>query len=382
MSLKLVPRLLRDHKPIPSFYPSGFTVTVFPPLPSKFQTLPYDIIDRIIQYTLNGVDQAHKQFWCRAYPLFQCCWNWRIAFMQREFAELTIELKRTLPFGLTFSKRSYPANVRIYPIEECVRHITISVVSWKRLSTGETLEWMRASPELARINKTAISSLKIDGFSGDEWNVYFKKETSAAVTRLVELLNYLYDTFPNVKAVSVNYLKWEFMKFVPRADNQVELAFAKLFSGRGAMMYAKFVKDVFATFNPCYFTRLTSLHIETANAHNYFKYAEAWVTKVIRLNAATLERLELCTIFEEMLRGITHSKAGNPIIYPKLKCIKTRVACFRFVHERTKAKAFAMGELPEFKIRHFPALKHINLDGRPYVHRYVAPEGASFQIIE
>ncbi|KAJ2786474.1 hypothetical protein GGI15_001503 [Coemansia interrupta] len=354
------------RRPIPPFNMAGIKTVIFPPPLSPFQTLPYDVIDRIIEYTLDGVNSTNKKFWRKSYPLMQCCRNWRIAFIQTEFSVMTVKLKRSLPLGLSFSKHPYPANPRLYPIKECVRHLVFKFESWKRLSAGETLEWLRSSVEMGRINKTAVSSLRIEGFYGDEWVAYFKKNKDAAVTRLVELLTYLHESFPNITSVSLNILKWEFLKYVDRTDLRVEKALAALFYGRDVEMFAKFVKDSFKTMNPRYFTGITSLRIESANAHNYFKYSEDWVMKVIRLNAPTLRKLHLCAISDELLKDLTTSKAGNQMTYPKLRKITTRVNCYGSNAQRNLAQALARGELLEHSFRHFPALKYINLYGRRF----------------
>ncbi|KAJ1719704.1 hypothetical protein LPJ53_005580 [Coemansia erecta] len=367
-------RIIQPRRLIPPFRLTGVAVTPFPPPLSKFQTLPLDIVDRIIDYTLAGVNPARKRFWRKSYPLLQTCKNWRMAFMQKEFSEMTVELKREQPFKLSFTKHAYPANPRLYPIETCVRHLVFVVASWKRLSEGQTLEWLRSSVEMGRINAAGIRSLKIEGFSGDEWGTYFKKNTAAATTRLVEFLRYFYETFPNVKSVSMNILKWEFLKYIPRNDLQVEPVLAALFSGREVTMFAKFIKDCFKTLNPRYFSGIISLRIESANCHNYVKYVEEWIMKVVRLNAPSLRRLHLCVVNDEWLKEITTSKPGNRMVYPRLKCIKTRVASLRFTADRNKTHAFAMGELPGHEFRHFPALEHINIHGRPYINRWIAPE--------
>ncbi|KAJ1723283.1 hypothetical protein LPJ53_002381 [Coemansia erecta] len=370
----LLRRALQHRRPIPPFRSTGVAATPFPPPLSKFQILPPDVVDRIIDYTLDGVNPTRKKFWRKGYPLLQVCKNWRMTFIQKEFSEMTIELKRSLPFKLSFTKHAYPANPRLYPIETCVRNLTFVVVSWKRLAEGQTLEWMRSSVEMGRIDAAAIRSLKIEGFSGDEWNTYFKNDTAAAITRLVEFLRYLHETFPNVKSVSVNILRWEFLKYIPKDDLQLEPALAALFSGREVTMYAKFIKDSFKTINPSYFTGITSLNIESANCYNYVKHVQDWILKVVRLNAPSLQKLHLCVINDEWLKDITHSKAGNQMVYPKLKSIKTRVASLRFTADRDRTHAFAMGELPGHEFRHFPALEHINLHGQPFVSRWVAPD--------
>ncbi|KAJ2777332.1 hypothetical protein GGI15_004535 [Coemansia interrupta] len=347
---------------------------------APFQTLPYDIIDKIIEYTLCGINPASDKFWRKSYPLLQCCKNWRTAFIQTEFSELTVKLKRTLPLGLSFSKHPYPANPRLYPIEECVRHVVFSVDSWKRLSTGETLKWIRTSYEISRINKAAVSSLRIEGFHGDEWCTYFKKHTDAAITRLEEFLTCLHETFPNLKSVSLNILKWEFLKRIDRDEHRVEKALAPLFRGRAVTMYAKFIKDSFKSFNPRYFIGLVSLSIESTDCSNYHKYSELWIMKVIRLNAPTLRKLHLCIIRDDWLQGMTTSKAGNPITYPKLESITTGAPCFDTNEQRDSAQAYARGEMPEY-FRHFPVLQYINLYGRPSETRWAAhaPPMATFK---
>ncbi|KAJ2788209.1 hypothetical protein GGI15_000014 [Coemansia interrupta] len=214
--------------------------------------------------------------------------------------------------------------------------------------------------------------MKIEGFSGEEWYTYFEKDTDAAVTRLVELLTYLYKTFPNIKRVSLNILKWDFLKHIDSDDHRVEKALALLFYDRDVEMFAKFVKDSFKTMDPCFFTGITSLHIESANSHNYFRYSEDWLMEIVRLNAPTLRKLHVCVIRDELLQGITTSKTGNPIMYPKLMRITTRVSCYSSNAQRDRAQAFARGELPEHDFRHFPALGYINLYGRPFKTQWVA----------
>ncbi|KAJ2788248.1 hypothetical protein GGI15_000053 [Coemansia interrupta] len=351
---------------IPPFNMAGVDIVRIPRPLSLFQTLPYDVIDRIIEYTVGGIDPDRNEFWRKSYPLMQCCKNWRVAFIQSEFSEMAIRLRRKLPFGLTFSKNAYPANPRLYPIEECVRHLVFSVDSWKRLSTGETLEWMRSSVEMGRINKAAVSYLRIEGFSGDEWHAYFEKDTDGAVTRLVELLTYLHETFPNIKTVSLNILKWDFLKHVDSDDHRVEKALAALFHGRDVGMYAKTVKDSFKTMDPRYFIGMASLSIESNNCTNYLRYSNDWVMEVVRVNAPTLRKLHVCIIRDMLLQGITTSKTGDLMTYPKLKSITTEAPCFYSNPQRNRVHAFAMGKLPEHDFRHFPALEHINLCGRPF----------------